>query len=298
MLRFLKTSELESDSFDDCSIIEKQESACYIEKLFDILPYPVFIVNACNCEILSSNSAGEKMAEGITPFCHSIFHGKKSKCEGRNHDCPIDEAKRTKKPYNTDIVIANQNNPTAIFDVTCLPMTDDDGEINSVVLIAHDITRHKMFEKAHNITNDILRRERLSLKRTNLMQQAQAARYERDKQLVQKQVQSNIDNIAMPALNALESRLDDDAMEYLNSIKKVLAEICSPYINKLESEYPGLTPREIETCNLIKHGLSSMDIASTMGLSPQTVHIRRKTIRRKLGLTRKRINLQRFLQNI
>jgi DNA-binding CsgD family transcriptional regulator len=60
----------------------------------------------------------------------------------------------------------------------------------------------------------------------------------------------------------------------------------------------GLSPREVEICHMIKNGYSTKEIATVLAISPQTVSVHRKIIRRKLGLTGSDTNLISFLRTI
>jgi DNA-binding CsgD family transcriptional regulator len=59
-----------------------------------------------------------------------------------------------------------------------------------------------------------------------------------------------------------------------------------------------LTTKEIEVCNMVKAGLSNIDISRLQYISPKTVEGHRKSIRQKLGLTGKKINLTSYLQQL
>lgn len=56
-----------------------------------------------------------------------------------------------------------------------------------------------------------------------------------------------------------------------------------------------LTPTEFQVANLVKNGKATKDIAEVMHLSPGTISIHRKNIRKKLNISNKRVNLQAFL---
>jgi DNA-binding CsgD family transcriptional regulator len=56
-----------------------------------------------------------------------------------------------------------------------------------------------------------------------------------------------------------------------------------------------LTPVEVQTCNMIKNGLSTKEIAKLRGISPATVSRHREHIRKKLGITNKKVNLATYL---
>ena len=56
-----------------------------------------------------------------------------------------------------------------------------------------------------------------------------------------------------------------------------------------------LFPAEIQVANLVKLGKRTKEIAEIMNLSPGTISIHRKNIRKKLELTHQKTNLQTML---
>jgi DNA-binding NarL/FixJ family response regulator len=61
--------------------------------------------------------------------------------------------------------------------------------------------------------------------------------------------------------------------------------------------YKRLSPREAEVCELIRDGKSSKEIAGVLNVSVQTVSKHRFTIRRKLEIANKNINLSTYLRS-
>jgi DNA-binding CsgD family transcriptional regulator len=59
-----------------------------------------------------------------------------------------------------------------------------------------------------------------------------------------------------------------------------------------------LTSREIEIAALVKGGKSTKEIAEQMDVSTKTVEFHRNRLRKKLGLTKKKMNLQSHLLTI
>ena len=59
-----------------------------------------------------------------------------------------------------------------------------------------------------------------------------------------------------------------------------------------------LTPVEIQVASMIKQGLSTKDIATALSLSPETISVHRKHIRKKLGLSSKTANLRSHLTSL
>jgi len=81
-------------------------------------------------------------------------------------------------------------------------------------------------------------------------------------------------------------------------IESILKELVSPFIRKLSFDHLNLTPREIQLASFIRQGKTSKEIASTLGLSVKTVDAHRNSIRKKLGISNKKINLHTFLQTL
>jgi len=73
-------------------------------------------------------------------------------------------------------------------------------------------------------------------------------------------------------------------------------ELTSSLGRKLTADILKLTPKEIEICNMIGGGLASKEIADFLSVSYQTVEKHRKDIRKKLGISNKKINLATYLQ--
>ncbi len=61
--------------------------------------------------------------------------------------------------------------------------------------------------------------------------------------------------------------------------------------------YSVLTPSEVKVADFIRMGMSSKDIATTLDIAQKTVDNHRNSLREKLGLKNKGINLQTYLMN-
>lgn len=64
------------------------------------------------------------------------------------------------------------------------------------------------------------------------------------------------------------------------------------------SVYRNLTPKEIQVASMVREGFSTKAIAATLSISPETVSIHRKNIRKKLGLEAKSDNLRSYLVSL
>jgi PAS domain S-box-containing protein len=102
----------------------------------------------------------------------------------------------------------------------------------------------------------------------------------------------------MPFLLRLKTGNNDTKqIRLINTLEANLQRLISTYggPTNIISAYKSLTPKEIQVASMVREGFSTKVIASTMSLSPETVSIHRKNIRKKLGLEEKGENLRSYL---
>ena len=162
--------------------------------------------------------------------------------------------------------------------------------------VARDITERKRAEEALREANERLIAEQDALKEKNIALREVLNQIDNEKKEIGRHVRSNVDRIVMPILSKLETRVGPDQKDYITLLRSSLEEITFPFVNKLEAKFTSLTPREVQICNMIRNGLTSKEIASALDTSELTVRKQRKNIRRKLGISRDKINLNSFLQ--
>lgn len=102
----------------------------------------------------------------------------------------------------------------------------------------------------------------------------------------------------IPFLQRLKnSSHDPKHISLLNMLDANLQRLISSYgsATSLTSAYKNLTPKEILVASMVRDGASTKAIATTLSLSPETISIHRKNIRKKLGLDSKADNLRSHL---
>jgi len=187
---------------------------------------------------------------------------------------------------------------------------------SAMCVVSRDITERKLAEKKMLESYDDLDKrvkeqtrqlaeanEKLTfesemLERKNVALKELLNHIEDGKKQLALQIQANINKVALPILSQIEDRINDVDRHYFNLLRNSLTDIASPFLNKLETQYPQLTPRELEICNLIKNGFSSKRIADSLTKSVQTVLKQRKMIRKKLGISGKKVNLAAYLKKM
>lgn len=102
----------------------------------------------------------------------------------------------------------------------------------------------------------------------------------------------------MPFLQRLKnSSREPKHIRLLNTLDANLQRLISSYgsATSLSSAYKNLTPKEIQVASMVREGASTKVIAATLSLSPETISIHRKNIRKKLSLSSKADNLRSYL---
>ncbi len=168
------------------------------------------------------------------------------------------------------------------------------------LVVSHEnITPLKLAEAALKQHEKELKTQKEDLEETVtalkiLLKQREADRKEMEKRFVlniQNMISPYIDKLAKAKGRSGQKLLIDTTMAHLN-------DIMSPLVKNLSSKYFNFTPQEIKVASLVKDGNTSKEISQILSISPNAVNFHRKNIRTKLGLNRKKINLQTHLLSL
>ncbi|MBD3401744.1 PAS domain S-box protein [candidate division GN15 bacterium] len=202
------------------------------------------------------------------------------------------------------------------YDVTLQPFRNARGDVTATMVITADITQRKEAEEMMREARDILERrvaertaqlaeanqqlrvEQETLQQKNIALQEVLGQIEHARRELAEQIQANVNRIAMPILEALHNKPPQAAEHYIGLLQECLADITSPFISRLDAQPVNLSPRELQICNMIRSGLSSKQIASTLATSVQTVNKQRNVIRKKLGISNRKVNLTSYLRRL
>ncbi|MGD9950405.1 MAG: PAS domain S-box protein [Desulfobulbus sp.] len=186
--------------------------------------------------------------------------------------------------------------------VSIHPFCKVDGEFTKLVGGFRDISKLiQIQEQLQNVNNELERRVALrttELNESNVALTVLLKKREEDRKILADQVVSNTSHLVAPLLDRLRNtNLTDEQRTLVEILATNINELTSPFASKLSSKLNRLTPAEIQVANLVKQGKRTKEIAEIMHLSPGTISIHRKNIRRKLELTHQKTNLQTMLSN-
>lgn len=119
---------------------------------------------------------------------------------------------------------------------------------------------------------------------------------EQDRATLNEQVLSSTTHLVEPFLDRLqESRLSEEQRVLVDILRTNIRELTSPFASKFSTRLVRLTPVELQIANMVKLGKRSKEIAEILRLSPGTVNVHRKNIRKKLDISHQKTNLQTVL---
>ncbi len=218
--------------------------------------------------------------------------------------------------------IESRNGSITMVDICSAPIRDTRGKPVGLILVFHDITDLKNTEEALRASHEALAsysatleskvKERTgeleesrselkiyseSLEKTNEALRIIVEGVEEQKKEIETKITQNLNLTVKPVLEQLKSQqLPDTAAFLLQSLEFSLSNVFSSFGFNIGKDVHLLTPKEMRICEMIRSGLASKQIAKVLNISPQTVLVHRKNIRKKLSLSKSRSNLASFLK--
>ena len=196
---------------------------------------------------------------------------------------------------------------------TLTEVTDADGHITHYVGSFRDITIQKQaekvlldarvhLEKQVATTEAELEKGKTETAEINTALKVLLKHQETDKSDAQCSLLLELEGTVLPFLRKLKgvSAGRRQTTRLISILESNLQQLVQSYgrIDTLPAAYKQLTRIEMQVASLVRQGLSTKVIASTLNISPGTVSIHRKHIRKKLGLDGKASNLHSFLLSL
>jgi PAS domain S-box-containing protein len=188
------------------------------------------------------------------------------------------------------------------------PVRDKKGSLIAIEGIATDITELKRAEEELKNHSDMLEelvkertaeleRKSSTVEELNVALKVLLHQVQEDKENLEQRLASNVKTLVLPYLErVLKSHLDEQQRTCLDIIEANLREIVSPFLHNIQQF--NLTPREVQVANLVKEGKTTKEIAAIVGVATNAIDSYRNSIRTKLGLNKKKVNLQSYLQSL
>lgn len=283
-----------------------RESADYMQAILIHTSQPIFI-KTCDYKYIFINRQFEKLAQitnekisGKTDF--DVFP-EQIAALFRFQD---EEVKKLNTQLEFEETVPLKDGEVS-FITFKFPLRNATGEMYAIGGVCTDITRLKQAElalrKAHDELEEKVKKRTADLEQqnqvleeTNIAMKVLMEQRKKDKKSLEEKMQLNVNKLILPSLERLsKNSVNIKQKKYIEIIENNLKEIIEPFSTELDDKLILLTPAEIQIANLIKQGKTTKEIAQLLNLSPATIATHRRKIRKKVGLTNKKLNLRTIL---
>ena len=162
-----------------------------------------------------------------------------------------------------------------------------------------ELLERRATERALRDREADLELDKANLEETNTALRVLLKRREMDKHEFEEQVMYNVREMILPYLDTLKTLAADERQQaYLAILESNLGDITKAFSRRLTLDFYNLSPSELKVATFIRQGKKTSEIAALLGLSKRTIDAVRQSIRRKLRIQNKQVNLRTFLMSI
>ncbi|WP_267926904.1 PAS domain-containing protein [Desulfolithobacter dissulfuricans] len=188
------------------------------------------------------------------------------------------------------------------FEVVRMPLFHPDGRRRRLIILGRDVTSARQAEIALRAESRCCQRLHEEIQEKNeLINKVKTTidvlleRNEAVQKVMEQRIATNLQERILPYLELLRSKLSEKDHYCLDIIATHIDTIGSSFIQDLKSPALNLTPREIQLADLVMQGRTNKEIADLLNISVRSVESYRYSLRKKLGLRNKKINLRTYL---
>ncbi len=164
-----------------------------------------------------------------------------------------------------------------------------DGSIGGLIGTHMDITERNQARLQLELHAEELKNANTALR--VLLQQVKENRTDMEDKIL-----DNLGRLVNPYLEILDTDLANTRHhEYVRVIRQNIDKITSSFSQKLSSSFLGLSPREIQIADLVRHGRTNKESSGILNISVNAVEFHRNNLRKKLGIQNKKVNLRTYL---
>lgn len=179
-----------------------------------------------------------------------------------------------------------------------MPFFDETGSMAGLVGLGRDITDLKISNERLQVSAQLLEGQRAVLERKNIAMNEILQHIEEEKDAIKQEIYFNVEKLLLPLVRKMKQSPAFVTQRKLSLLEQNLQQVSGSFFTAKDKGSLNLTPGEINICNMIRHGLSSKEIASELKVAYSTVETHRRNIRKKLDLSNKKVNLAVYLSNI
>ncbi len=259
------------------------------QNLIDSIPVPVYFkdidLNYLGCNRAFEETLGYEKKHIIGKTVHDILP-KKSAMVHHQKDLQLLESGRINQYEVSSTYPDGKKHDLLIFKAL---FHDNTGAAEGLIGTNLDISERKQAQLQLELHAG-------ELKNANTALRVLLKQVNENKNDMESKVLDNFARLINPYLDTLATNLANTKQhEYIQIIKENIKKITSAFSQKLSSSYIGLSPREIQVADLVRHGRTNKESSEILNVSVNAVEFHRNNLRKKLGIQNKKVNLRTYL---
>jgi PAS domain S-box-containing protein len=295
---------------------ELKRNERFLQNIFEAIQDGISVLDT-DLRIVRVNGCMDQMYAQHAPLegkkCYEVYQERDMPCPW----CPSLKSIQTGETHTAVVPYPSEERHSGWIDLSAFPIKDAEGRAIGVIEYVKDITELKRAEeelrrgqeemerRVEDRTLDLrkaneeLESQRHKLEEVNTALRVLLERREKDKTEFEEAVLRNLKELILPYIEKLKgSGLDYKQVTIAEILESNLREVVSPFSRRLSSSHLGLTPTEIKVAALIRQGKTTKEIAELFSVSPRTIEAHRDSIRKKMGIKKKKANLRTYLLSI
>jgi DNA-binding CsgD family transcriptional regulator len=173
------------------------------------------------------------------------------------------------------------------------------GETTYVNGILVDVNEKQKAQLEIRRNEENLQLKNEKLKQLNTTLNTLLEKRDKDRLELEQSLTCNIQEMVLPYIGQIRSASSATKRNrLLDVVEMSLNDISSRFVHSLTSAQLGLTPAEMKVATFVRQGKSTKEIAVIMGSSEKTVKNQRLSIRKKIGISNRKVNLRTYLQSL
>lgn len=182
--------------------------------------------------------------------------------------------------------------------ISKFPITNADGT-GLLAGVGIDISELVQAKRALEEKETQLQTQAANLEQVNTALKVLLDQREQEKVQLEDTMMATLEKLVLPYLQEAAGGGGGDRRKLnIEIAMSNIGNITAPFAGRLTTVMARLSPTELKVADLLRHEKTTYEIAELLTISPHTVARHRESIRRKLGLTHKKVNLKTYLQTI
>lgn len=119
----------------------------WLNRLFDVLPVPVVVIDISTHQVVMSGGPIHAAHDAVN--CYQQLYRRDRPCTDTEGGCPLQRVQQNGEPSVIEHTHCDQEGKTRIYEVHCIPIHNELGEINQMLEFTVDVTdsRQRLVEK-------------------------------------------------------------------------------------------------------------------------------------------------------